>query len=475
MPIVYQPAAPVGAILDSRSNRNSGGSAGGGGVSLSQMYAEEMNNRQQSAIVNAQLMARDRQGGDQLQEERAQFAARNNFSPRDQGMAQAQMAEQAQRGAIQSQLQQEDFTHSDNVRLQQLQQGKNDILQQHSDGQITTPERDQMLLQLHTGERGISVLNLRKQATEQKYQEQHQKQIAQTMKFQKDGELAMGKLESQAFPDRWAEWADPAIKQSVYETLAQTNPQFAQLNPQQKEALVIEETRRRGGMIMGFQKKPGEWEIHSPKVQGGKAGSGGSGEVPMHESGLTQDDYDKKYKQAHDMTLKEQAWQITNDDGTKKYAHPQTQEWRDQRIQQHLTNLLPKAKGGQVSAATGDGEAGVGPTSLGNLDDASSRIAEAGGISQDEKLAAGMNLKRAKEIFAKYPDPAKMPQEVKDELERARQAVKGIMSKMQAPGMSPEQAAAAAQSVAGKAFGALSSGGGYPNDSQAIGQRQRLK
>lgn len=180
MPISFEAPGPIGAIV--------GVNRFGNGQELADQYAAEMQAKNGAAQQNAARMQQDRQAANAQMQQRDQFSAQNAYSPRDQGQAQSQMALQQQHAQLQQQLQQEDFNHSDSVRLSQLQQAKNDILQQQTDGQISIPERDQMLLQLHTGERGISVLNLRKQQTEEKYQQQHIQQVQQAMDVQMKAE-----------------------------------------------------------------------------------------------------------------------------------------------------------------------------------------------------------------------------------------------------------------------------------------------
>lgn len=180
MPISFEAPGPIGAIV--------GINRFGNGQGLADQYAAEMQAKNGAAQQNATRMQQDRQAANAQMQQRDQFVAQNAYSPRDQGQAQSQMALQQQHAQLQSQLQQEDFNHSDSVRLSQLQQAKNDILQQETDHQISPVERDQMLLQLHTGERGISVLNLRKQQTEEKYQQQHIQQVQQAMDVQMKAE-----------------------------------------------------------------------------------------------------------------------------------------------------------------------------------------------------------------------------------------------------------------------------------------------
>lgn len=164
---------------------------------LSEQYAAQTQQNTQLALANASRMQQDRQAANGAMQQRDQFAAQNAYSPRDQGQAQAQMALQAQHGQIQSQLQQEDFSHGDDVRLSQLNQAKASIVQQQADGQISIPERDQMLTQLYTGDRGINVLKNRQEATQAKLQDQHIQQIKQQMQLQAEDSESKGKLEEQ--------------------------------------------------------------------------------------------------------------------------------------------------------------------------------------------------------------------------------------------------------------------------------------
>lgn len=150
---------------------------------LSEQYAAQTQQNTQLALANASRMQQDRQAANGAMQQRDQFAAQNAYSPRDQGQAQAQMALQAQHGQIQSQLQQEDFSHGDDVRLSQLNQAKASIVQQEADGQISIPERDQMLTQLYTGDRGINVLKNRQEATQTKAQQQHIDQMQSQMQI----------------------------------------------------------------------------------------------------------------------------------------------------------------------------------------------------------------------------------------------------------------------------------------------------
>ena len=110
MPITFEAPGPIGAI-------ESAARQGGGGGSISEMYAAEMAAKQQSAMMNAQLMARDREGRDAQSVQQAQFAASRQFSPRDEGMAVAAMAQQQQRVGLQMQANQQEMSAAENMRL----------------------------------------------------------------------------------------------------------------------------------------------------------------------------------------------------------------------------------------------------------------------------------------------------------------------------------------------------------------------
>lgn len=189
MPISFEAPGPIGAIVG--INRL------GNGQGLAEQYGAEMQARNAAAQQNAARMQQDRMAANGQMQQRDQFVAQNAYSPRDQGQAQSQMALQQQHAQLQSQLQQEDFNHADGVRLSQLNQAKASIIQQESDGQISIPERDQMLTQLYTGDRGISVLDNRQKATQAKAQQQHIEQIKQQMRLQAEDSESKGKLEEQ--------------------------------------------------------------------------------------------------------------------------------------------------------------------------------------------------------------------------------------------------------------------------------------
>lgn len=189
MPITFEAPGPVGAIVGiNRIGQSSG-------PSIAEQYSAEMQRGQAFALQNAARMQQDREHQDANLEGQQQFAASRAYSPRDAGMAQAAMAENQQRAQMQQQMQQAEFNHSDGQRLAELNQGKNDIMKQFDSGQINPAERDQMLLQLHTGQRGINVLQLRKEATDQKYQQQHIDQVKQQMKLAAEDSESKGKLE----------------------------------------------------------------------------------------------------------------------------------------------------------------------------------------------------------------------------------------------------------------------------------------
>lgn len=277
MPISYQPAAPVGAFAALARQQN--GSQGG--VPLSEMYAMEMQAKQQASLQNASLMAQDRQFQDAHADQRAQFAASQNFSPRDQGIAQAQQAAQAQRFQHQIQLNQEELTQGENLRLQRLKQGADAIKQQIADGTVTEDEGKQMLGQLNTP---IQVFEARKAASQIKHQDSQNELMQQQIQTQRAVEIRKAKDSE----DHLAYSAAAIGKKLEYRIdeqqatplRAKYSRDFPNLPPEEIEKAVKEELMGQGHFTTWFPDSKGVPTLAKDHPHGtqaaGSAGEGGA-------------------------------------------------------------------------------------------------------------------------------------------------------------------------------------------------------
>lgn len=232
-------------------------------------------------------MAQDRNFRDTQQQQQGEFAASRYYSPRDEGQARAQMAEQQQRAQLQAQIQQEDFSHADNVRLSELKQGQNEILKQADQGQITGAERDRMLLQLRTGGRGINVLNDRQQQTQIKHQDLVNKQIKQATQLALEDSESKGKLEEARLA-----YSTAALQgklkfvpndQAMAEMRAQILRDVPGTPPDLVDKIATEELQRQGRGQQMFTNEKGVPQVvkaeHLPAGEGGDS-HGGRGQGP---------------------------------------------------------------------------------------------------------------------------------------------------------------------------------------------------
>lgn len=414
MPVRYEPSGVI--PVNAAAGYGASGGGGGGGGNVAAMAQQEMQMRAQAASQQAQLMQQDRQFGDRMLANRTEQDMQQTYSPREAMQAQAQ-------AGLQLRLQQEEFSHADNMRLQRLKQADAQIEQQVSAGILTQNEALVARGQL----RGVmDPLEQKKQQTEVAMLQKRNQMMDVEFKAQAERQAAVTKLESMKFEDRWAEWADPAIKQSVAERLAQT-PGFMTLPPQQREAMIIAQVRREGGMMMGFQKKPGEFDIIPARGAGGGAGKGEPGDAAAVA----------KDQQREVRENQKQAWQLARDEAKEARESAPASAWSEEKLNKRAAEHYDfLASGG--GKKKDDQEPLAGPTAIANLDQQAERITLADGLTGTEKTEATMAISRFKELLKQHQDPANRPHEVTQELEKLRQKVKAAIAKAKPPAMSPD-------------------------------------
>lgn len=425
---------------------------------LAEQYAAQMQQQTQMGLANAARMQQDRQAANAQMQQRDQFAAQNAYSPRDQGQAQAQMALQAQHAQMQQQLQQEDFNHSDGVRLSQLNQAKNSIVQQKTDGQINDAEMNQMLTQLYTGERGINVLDNRKKATEDKYQQQHMKQLQSQMQVAEAAEKRKQVAEDDTREFNAAKLSGK-VKQvphadKVEEFSKQIAKDLPNWTPQQVKA-EAEEQARAGGHFSTFYVNEKGVPVHAKEIDAARMQQqvGADGE-PTHAtkgtrssgSGGGEKEFDtmKARTEANREAHKLNTDGKLPDDQIGKKSQELYDQYRQDHADHHTEGQQAKASGKAAPFDHADPNTGTTQQrkAIDRIDTTKQQVNDRPDLPGDVKFAAIHQLNTAARLQAKWAMPngalaPNTPAHVHKELANIDKFIKSI------PAIGPEARAPA--------------------------------
>lgn len=466
MPIDYEAPAPIGiaantvdrtALLQQRLLQQQianshlqaigsygGGRGGGGGGSDIQAA---INNRDQT----------------QTQQEIAGNQA--GSVPQSQIFAaQAQSAHQQQAAQLQAQLQQTELTQAENMRLTRMKNAIGDV---QNDPTLSTEEKNGLTLQLKTG---IDPYEKRQQMATLKAQEQ----LRQSQSDENDAQTAFKnrslKISAMSAEDRRTFDADPSALAEITADIQKSHPNM----PLKEAGKLAKETALAQNLgVHGVLQPDGKIEYNTHlnpdgSPLGGKGSSsgaagGGTGGGPVHPTGLTPKDYVGQLRDAHKQAETEQHMQ-EEENGLKKTVHPQTIEWKNERVRQILEQAglppnmqafmaqmpLPQKKGydrsktpwGKKDMATvatpAPPDTGTGPEKpLSVLDQEHDKVQSAEGLNPDEKTAATYLLAASRKLISDYPIPDKRPQHVKDQLANYNRNYEQLAKKIKPPGPSP--------------------------------------
>lgn len=297
MPIRYETPAPITAGTLQSIAGAAQGAAGGGGGGDARLQAAVLQAAVGQQQAQADFALRNMMFNQGQELEAAQFAASRQYSPRDAGMAQAEMAQQQQRAQLQAWLNQEELSQGEALRLQRLKQGEVAVKEQLAQGVITENEAYQMIGQMRMGPAGVQALEARKTLTQIKAMELEQKQVEQRIKFAEETQQRAATFRAKGFAERVALFPDPGMVADVQAELAQ-DARFVNLPPEVQKAIVHDTVRKRGGLIKMYEKQPGQFE---PLPGSGSAGDGkakSAADLAAEEQKGAVEDWERAHKVA---------------------------------------------------------------------------------------------------------------------------------------------------------------------------------
>lgn len=167
----------------------------------------------QAGQANADRQSREAAQGAGLREQAYQFDESRRPSARDQFFADQQFNQTAQRFALHAQMQDQELSQAETMRLQRLQQAKGTIQQQVDEGYLSPEEGNSLMLQAQTG---INPLQQRLAKSKAMLEE------SQNQKLMDDHAKAMiheneaKKFYAKTFSERVAVWNDPETGKPIH-------------------------------------------------------------------------------------------------------------------------------------------------------------------------------------------------------------------------------------------------------------------
>lgn len=361
MPVRYEPSAPVAAAgniyeqnyalqlqrqnaeqqaqMAAAASHGGGGGGYGGGGGFDIQSAIQHRDQMQFAQERDNLNRNTVDAGQQFQANVAQKMQRDKFK-------------------LEAELSQTQLSQQENMRLQRMKNAIGDV---QNDATLSSEEKADMVTQLKTGIDPLA----RRQAAAKLAMDQQQKEA---MAEQYNAQAALRKQEAEVTgktaKERTSFVPDPKHLSDIVADLQDKVPYTLADRDATISKMAEAEAMRQGLGHHIFQEGYGKWKILSgPGSDADKqaAAAAGKGKDSGHPTGLDPQQYLKAREQAEAQAHKEQTIMVDNN-GVKSSVHPQTIEWKNERVQQILKSMgLPanmQEYGSQLKATGGGGKSG---------------------------------------------------------------------------------------------------------------------